>query len=337
MCGEHVPWLKSLLTSRGSSPRVRGTLVPVWCGGFVHRDHPRVCGEHFHDPYTGRTMRGSSPRVRGTPGRGCGGRSRRRIIPACAGNTRTPRGFRTGRRDHPRVCGEHSPHDLPGAPHQGSSPRVRGTRPHRPRWHSGQGIIPACAGNTWTEGLRPGDAGDHPRVCGEHAPPLACLFDARGSSPRVRGTLRRRRRARAEIGIIPACAGNTAYVLSAFSSSRDHPRVCGEHELPELRQAAIRGSSPRVRGTPPAQPIRLLLAGIIPACAGNTLWRVVCYVRGRDHPRVCGEHSLMPSPSSSASGSSPRVRGTPDGRRKSVEDMGIIPACAGNTVRWMSW
>ncbi|EEP20765.1 hypothetical protein BIFANG_03335 [Bifidobacterium angulatum DSM 20098 = JCM 7096] len=45
----------------------------------------------------------------------------------------------------------------------------------------------------------------------------------------------------------------------------------------------------------------------------------------------------MPSPSSSTSGSSPRVRGTPDGRRKSVEDMGIIPACAGNTVRWMSW
>ena len=277
-------------------------------------------------------MRGSSPRVRGTPGRGCGGRSRRRIIPACAGNTRTPRGFRTGRRDHPRVCGEHSPHDLPGAPHQGSSPRVRGTRPHRPRWHSGQGIIPACAGNTWTEGLRPGDAGDHPRVCGEHSGEGGEPEPKSGSSPRVRGTLRDGLGSCLHAGIIPACAGNTAYVLSAFSSSRDHPRVCGEHELPELRQAAIRGSSPRVRGTPPAQPIRLLLAGIIPACAGNTLWRVVCYVRGRDHPRVCGEHSLMPSPSSSASGSSPRVRGTPDGRRKSVEDMGIIPACAGNTV-----
>ena len=229
VCGEHWKVPTSIFCSWGSSPRVRGTrlwwfscsvllgIIPACAGNteaavddeIVSRDHPRVCGEHFHDPYTGRTMRGSSPRVRGTPGRGCGGRSRRRIIPACAGNTRTPRGFRTGRRDHPRVCGEHSPHDLPGAPHQGSSPRVRGTRPHRPRWHSGQGIIPACAGNTWTEGLRPGDAGDHPRVCGEHAPPLACLFDARGSSPRVRGTLRRRRRARAEIGIIPACAGNT--------------------------------------------------------------------------------------------------------------------------------
>ena len=208
-----------------------------------------MCGEHFHDPYTGRTMRGSSPRVRGTLPRPVHRADHEGIIPACAGNTRTPRGFRTGRRDHPRVCGEHSPHDLPGAPHQGSSPRVRGTRPHRPRWHSGQGIIPACAGNTWTEGLRPGDAGDHPRVCGEHAPPLACLFDARGSSPRVRGTLRRRRRARAEIGIIPACAGNTSRPASRWSWGRDHPRVCGEHEIMVSCLTILLGSSPRVRGT----------------------------------------------------------------------------------------
>ena len=235
-------------------------------------------------------------------------------------------------RDHPRVCGEHDHIGHGGIRVKGSSPRVRGTPGRRVCAQAMRGIIPACAGNT----LRPSHAssmhGDHPRVCGEHSGEGGEPEPKSGSSPRVRGTLRDGLGSCLHAGIIPACAGNTAYVLSAFSSSRDHPRVCGEHELPELRQAAIRGSSPRVRGTPPAQPIRLLLAGIIPACAGNTLWRVVCYVRGRDHPRVCGEHSLMPSPSSSASGSSPRVRGTPDGRRKSVEDMGIIPACAGNTV-----
>ena len=255
---------------RGSSPRVRGTLVPVWCGGFVHRDHPRVCGEHFHDPYTGRTMRESSPRVRGTPfgcvllAVGAG------IIPACAGNTRTPRGFRTGRRDHPRVCGEHDHIGHGGIRVKGSSPRVRGTPGRRVCAQAMRGIIPACAGNT----LRPSHAssmhGDHPRVCGEHTEGTSKTARWQGSSPRVRGTLRDGLGSCLHAGIIPACAGNTAYVLSAFSSSRDHPRVCGEHELPELRQAAIRGSSPRVRGTPPAQPIRLLLAGIIPACAGNT-------------------------------------------------------------------
>ena len=203
-----MPWLKSLLTSRGSSPRVRGTPWPTWATAW-----------------------------------------RTGIIPACEGNTLDLGANRRCRGDHPRVCGEHSPNDLPGAHPQGSSPRLRGTRPHRPRWHSGQGIIPACAGNTWTEGLRPGDAGDHPRVCGEHAPPLACLFDARGSSPRVRGTLRRRRRARAEIGIIPACAGNTSRPASRWSWGRDHPRVCGEHEIMVSCLTILLGSSPRVRGT----------------------------------------------------------------------------------------
>ena len=229
VCGEHDTRGIRRLHNSGSSPRVRGTrcapskpvhltgIIPA-CAGNTKRTRPWPAEAGIIPACAGNTgsslvrwvrSSGSSPRVRGTLRDGLGSCLHAGIIPACAGNTRTPRGFRTGRRDHPRVCGEHSPHDLPGAPHQGSSPRVRGTRPHRPRWHSGQGIIPACAGNTWTEGLRPGDAGDHPRVCGEHAPPLACLFDARGSSPRVRGTLRRRRRARAEIGIIPACAGNT--------------------------------------------------------------------------------------------------------------------------------
>ena len=71
-------------------------------------------------------------------------------------------------------------------------------------------------------------------------------------------------------GIIPACAGNTMSVCAANIRTGDHPRVCGEHELPELRQAAIRGSSPRVRGTLPDAIPKFFRIGIIPACAGNT-------------------------------------------------------------------
>ena len=215
-----------------------------------------MCGEHqsIGSPPPG--LAGSSPRVRGTRSFDDPVHRQRGIIPACAGNTDTRDIFPLGGRDHPRVCGEH--------------------------WfQSGAvgsfiGIIPACAGNTTTSATVAFGSRDHPRVCGEHAPPLACLFDARGSSPRVRGTHGRHVQNRTLAGIIPACAGNTPAKAASPSRNRDHPRVCGEHELPELRQAAIRGSSPRVRGTP-------------------------------------------------------------DGRRKSVEDMGIIPACAGNTVRWMSW
>ncbi len=192
------------------------------------------------------------------------------IIPACAGNTMSvcAANIRTG--DHPRVCGEHVSGLVPFEDHAGSSPRVRGTPGRRVCAQAMRGIIPACAGNT----LRPSHAssmhGDHPRVCGEHSGEGGEPEPKSGSSPRVRGTLRDGLGSCLHAGIIPACAGNTAYVLSAFSSSRDHPRVCGEHELPELRQAAIRGSSPRVRGTLPDAIPKFFRIGIIPACAGNT-------------------------------------------------------------------
>ena len=75
------------------------------------------------------------------------------------------------------------------------------------------------------------------------------------------------------------------------SAHRDHPRACGEHELPELRQAAIRGSSPRMRGTLGARAERLQQQGIIPAHAGNTSSQASSTSKHRDHPRACGEHT----------------------------------------------
>ena len=50
------------------------------------------------------------------------------------------------------------------------------------------------------------------------------------------------------------------------------------------------------------------------------------------HPRVCGEHSSAVILPSSASGSSPRVRGTHRAPRRAVRDSRFIPACAGNTA-----
>ena len=50
-----------------------------------------------------------------------------------------------------------------------------------------------------------------------------------GSSPRVRGTLRKHLPDMIEGGIIPACAGNTHVCLPLREPFGDHPRVCGEH------------------------------------------------------------------------------------------------------------
>ena len=49
--------------------------------------------------------------------------------------------------------------------------------------------------------------------------------------------------------IIPACAGNTEAAVDDEIVSRDHPRVCGEHAEHDPIVSAVRGSSPRVRGT----------------------------------------------------------------------------------------
>ena len=152
--------------------------------------------------------------------------------------------------DHPRVCGEHSPCAVACASCLGSSPRMRGT-PFGRRLHFRlPGIIPAYAGNTRFLCFRGGMSWDHPRVCGEHLFDGVQLPDFAGSSPRMRGTLYRRKIFGTHPGIIPAYAGNTSPGRTRSRTTRDHPRVCGEHEDGRDGDDATEGSSPRMRGTP---------------------------------------------------------------------------------------
>ena len=133
------------------------------------------------------------------------------------------------------------------------------------------------------------------------------------------------------IGIIPACAGNTACGSSCTPAPGDHPRACGEHGGKAANHADVQGSSPRVRGTQALVHAVDALLGIIPACAGNTRWHSNTCGRLRDHPRVCGEHPTFLPSIVALMGSSPRVRGTPFHIAIPAVHLGIIPACAGNT------
>ena len=151
------------------------------------------------------------------------------------------------------MCGEHAFDQDGWRNHVGSSPRVRGTRRLVNHEVLRAGIIPACAGNTDAVICWDNLARDHPRVCGEHQWPAVDLRDETGSSPRVRGTLRRVLCRRYPRGIIPACAGNTPPPGFCTSPRRDHPRVCGEHLITAAGDSIDAGSSPRVRGTLGAQ------------------------------------------------------------------------------------
>ena len=197
--------------------------------GAARRDHPRVCGEHSLPCCSASFISGSSPRVRGTPEPECPRIKTVGIIPACAGNTRASRPGRPCARDHPRVCGEHLVLAYRATIRSGSSPRVRGTPGRGVHAASRRGIIPACAGNTWSWRTAPPRGRDHPRVCGEHVPDMTGAFQTEGSSPRVRGTRIRVNLRRERVGIIPACAGNTPTSRWTRRPTRDHPRVCGEH------------------------------------------------------------------------------------------------------------
>ena len=213
--------------------------------------HPRVCGELDYEHQSLFAENGSSPRVRGTrrrPGRPA---DVRRFIPACAGNSASARTSSHVWPVHPRVCGELAARINASAPTNGSSPRVRGTRPR----------CPSCRRTTTV----------HPRVCGELDGESAVTPLRVGSSPRVRGTLvllvHRVQGARfipacagnslpakdrgvLPVRFIPACAGNSPLRPAANSPRTVHPRVCGELLVRTKNQE----ESPR----------------FIPACAGNS-------------------------------------------------------------------
>ena len=168
-------------------------------------------------------------------------------------------------------------------------------------------------------------------MCGEHTTHADGLIPVKGSSPRVRGTRGIDGGGCRRAGIIPACAGNTTPDYGCTRRGRDHPRVCGEHPDPARQGHHDRGSSPRVRGTPPSVRTVSRPSGIIPACAGNTATSRRAARPAGDHPRVCGEHLRDMRARRLVLGSSPRVRGTPIRCLSARRATGIIPACAGNT------
>ena len=210
-----------------------------------------------------------------------------------------------------------------------SSPHTRGAPERDPGSAQPAGIIPACAGSTrrhraWHRALR-----DHPRMRGEHQN-LGQAFDSlAGSSPHARGAQRLERIACLVPGIIPACAGSTRGCATGRWSSRDHPRMRGEHCFAVSASMLVSESSPHARGALSNVISNVVAWGIIPACAGSTTCRPRARPPSRDHPRMRGEHSQLSSFLSSFVGSSPHARGAhPKESRPREKGRNRLPKCA---------
>ena len=178
----------------------------------------------------------------------------------------------------------------------GSPPRVRGKVTTFSGRHRLAGITPACAGKRRTTRTSGARYRDHPRVCGEKWMRSPVSGSSRGSPPRVRGKDCGHLYFLPPYGITPACAGKSRHRRGVALAHGDHPRVCGEKWGGVLKEAARKGSPPRVRGKDRAARHLCVLLRITPACAGKSAALVAWWKNNRDHPRVCGEKSNGSTP-----------------------------------------
>ena len=197
-------------------------------------DHPRVCGEKSGKSRPGKAGGGSPPRMRGKGVGAAHFAGYHGITPAYAGKRTNDYFERRQGEDHPRVCGEKRIQLALSFGSSGSPPRMRG-KGNADRYDLAVlGITPAYAGKRTDSECCTSTQGDHPRVCGEKLILSTSLSVILGSPPRMRGK---------ELfecffayfdGITPAYAGKRSAILISSSSTRDHPRVCGEKMFPDF-------------------------------------------------------------------------------------------------------
>ena len=161
-------------------------------------------------------------------------------------------------------------------------------------------LIPAGAGQTVADDAECAVWGAHPRGCGADF-----SFEGR----------------------IRVAKGGSA-------SRRAHPRGCGADLQVRGTFSLPPGSSPRVRGRQMRAELDKVASRLIPAGAGQTSPEPSCVGVTRAHPRGCGADLDEATPGPWEFGSSPRVRGRHPRASKRRGDPGLIPAGAGQTVRF---
>ena len=192
------------------------------------------------------------------------------ITPAHAGKSLIESCGSTGKKDHPRVCGEKCGVAEYFLDHLGSPPHVRGKGIQQGDCWVAVGITPAYAGKRESRQQDRTTIWDHPRTCGEKENAEAMRVQFQGSPPRMRGKGGGASHIVAVLGITPAHAGKSGQQPSARPCRRDHPRVCGEKVRAYVKIWNEWGSPPHVRGKAFPFVLPASNSGITPACAGKS-------------------------------------------------------------------
>ena len=244
--GNFADWPPSTLPG-GLSPRGRGKRrfsatrvaaprsIPAWAGETILEGgietpagvYPRVGGGNQLAEVSELATRGLSPRGRGKPDKSFSASSRRRSIPAWAGETPPGSPDANAAAVYPRVGGGNMGRALETLHSHGLSPRGRGKPLDAWTGHRLRRSIPAWAGETqqWVWHWRCRQV--YPRVGGGNPSPTKSASSTSGLSPRGRGKPPSRRPPQSGPRSIPAWAGETMIRAARAMLSRVYPRVGG--------------------------------------------------------------------------------------------------------------
>ena len=132
---------------------------------------------------------------------------------------------------------------------------------------------------------------------------------AAGSPPPMRGKVFRVSSCCGSIRITPAYAGKSTFIPQNNKYCEDHPRLCGEKGIHEVRGRVRVGSPPPMRGKARLSGTCRTRARITPAYAGKRFGIGFLQEWQWDHPRLCGEKLQTTDRNNYHWGSPPPMRG----------------------------
>ncbi len=212
---------------------------------------------------------GLSPRGRGSHHKIRGHSVGRGSIPAWAGEPCFAPAYITTSKVYPRVGGGAWRDLSHRRRYLGLSPRGRGSQIGAGKGRSGEGSIPAWAGEPTTARRSTMLRWVYPRVGGGARDASRSAVRLSGLSPRGRGSHAENQTYPPDHGSIPAWAGEPCCVTDNPHRTRVYPRVGGGALSSAIRVHRARGLSPRGRGSLTRADHDDWTIGSIPAWAGE--------------------------------------------------------------------